>query len=430
MRGPLRIGIAGLGTVGGGVVKLLDKSSAALAARCGRDIQVTAISARDKSKDRGFDVSGYAWVDDAIDLARRDDVDVVVELIGGSEGAALDLVKEAIANGKHVVTANKALIAHHGPDLAETAEAKGVAVAYEAAVAGGIPIIKALREGLVANEIIRLYGILNGTCNYILTDMEASGRAFGDVLTEAQELGYAEADPAFDVGGTDTAHKLAILACLAFGAVVPFADVFVEGIEHITAEDISYASELGYRIKLLGLASREGSGVAARVHPCLVAHEAPIAEVSGVMNGVTVEGDPVGTTVFEGPGAGEGPTASAVVADIADIARGRHQNVYLTPAKDLARDVLVPFENLKGTYYLRLNVIDQPGVIASVAKIMGDAGVSMESLLQRGRKPNQAVAVVIQTHEVQESVMAGVIDEISDLEAVVEKPCLIRIEAV
>jgi len=430
MSGPLRIGIAGLGVVGGGVVKLLAKARSTLATRCGRDIKITAISARDKSKSRGFDPSPYTWLDDALGLARLDDVDLVVELIGGSGGIALDLVNEAIANGKHVVTANKALIAHHGPLIAAAAEAKGVTVAYEAAVAGGIPIVKALREGLAANEITRLYGILNGTCNYILTDMEVSGRNFEDVLREAQKLGYAEADPSFDVGGIDTAHKLTILACLAFGAEVPLKDVYVEGIEHITAEDIRFAGELGYRIKLLGIASREGKGIAARVHPCLIRREAPIAEVSGVMNGVTVEGDPVGVTVFEGPGAGEGPTASAVVADIADIARGLHQNVYLTPAKDLARNVLVPFERLRRAYYLRLIVIDRPGVIAAVSKIMGDAGVSMESLLQRGRKPDEPVTVVIQTHEVEESVMAEVIRRIGALDVVVEKPCLIRIEAV
>jgi homoserine dehydrogenase len=427
---PLRIGIAGLGTVGGGVVKLIEKARTVLAVRCGREIEIHAVSARDRSKDRGFDTSSYMWVDDPMELARLAEIDLVVELIGGSEGIALDLVNQAIANGKHVVTANKALIAHHGPAIAKAAEERGVTVAYEAAVAGGIPVVKGLREGLIANEITRLYGILNGTCNYILTDMEQSGRAFADVLAEAQELGYAEADPAFDVGGVDTAHKLTILACLAFGTDVPFEDVFVEGIEHITAEDIAFAGELGYRVKLLGIASREARGVAARVHPCLVKREAPIAEVNGVMNGVTVEGDPVGTTVFEGPGAGEGPTASAVAADIADIARGLNQNVYLTPAKDLDQSGLVPFQSLTGTYYVRLSVIDRPGVIASISKIMGDAGVSIESLLQRGRHPNEPVTVVVQTHEISESVMADVIRQIEALEAVVEKPCLIRIEAV
>lgn len=430
MTEPLKLGIAGLGTVGAGTVKLVDKAGAALAVRCGRPVQVTAVSARDRSKDRGVDLGRFAWEDDAVALAARDDVDVVVELIGGSEGPALDLVRAAIANGKHVVTANKALVAHHGPELAAAAEAKGVTLAYEAAVAGGIPIIKALREGLVANEVERLFGIMNGTCNYILTNMEQSGRPYAEVLKEAQELGYAEADPAFDVGGTDTAHKLTILACLAFGAAVPFESVFTEGIEHVSAEDISYAAELGYRIKLLGIASREEGGISARVHPCLVRRDAPIAEVNGVMNGVTVVGDPVGETVFEGPGAGEGPTASAVVADIADIARGLYQNAYLTPAAELATNAVVPFEDLSGTYYVRLTVIDRPGVIASVSKIMGDAGVSIESLLQRGRKPEEPVTVVIQSHEVQESVMAGVIRDIEALEAVVEKPCLIRIEAV
>ncbi len=430
MSDPIRIGIAGLGTVGGGVVKLIEASRNALAVRCGREIEIRAVSAKNKSKERGFDVSPYAWVDDPMALAGLDEIDLVVELIGGAEGPALDLVNQAIANGKHVVTANKALVAHHGPAIAKAAEEKGVTIAYEAAVAGGIPVVKALREGLIANDITRLYGILNGTCNYILSDMEQSGRAFADVLAEAQRLGYAEADPAFDIGGFDTAHKLTILACLAFGAAVKFEDVYVEGIEHVTAADIGFASELGYRVKLLGIASREADGVAARVHPCLVKREAPIAEVGGVMNGVTVEGAPVGVTVFEGPGAGEGPTASAVAADIADIARGLRQNVYLTPAKDLDTRPLAAFSGLTGTYYLRLTVIDRPGVIAAVSKIMGDAGVSIESLIQRGRKPEEPVAVVIQTHEVRESVMAEVIRDIGALDAVVEPPCLIRIEAV
>ena len=387
MSAPLNLGIAGLGTVGVGVVKLIGTAGDSLAARCGRDVRITSVSARDKAKERGVDCSQFTWVADPVELARRDDVDVVVELIGGSEGLALDLVHAAIDSGKHVVTANKALIAHHGPAIAKAAEEKGVTVAYEAAVAGGIPIVKSLREGLIANDIKRLYGILNGTCNYILSDMEYSEREFAEVLKEAQNLGYAEADPSFDVGGTDTAHKLTILACLAFGAAVKFEDVFVEGIEHISAEDIAFAKELGYRVKLLGMASRERDGVLARVHPCLVRHDAPIAEVSGVMNGVTVEGIPVGTTVFEGPGAGAGPTASAVVADIADIARGLNQSVYLTPAKDMDARALASFSDHVGTYYLRLTVIDRPGVIAAISKIMGDAGVSIESLLQRGRKP-------------------------------------------
>ncbi len=430
MRHSLRLGIAGLGTVGGGVMKLLAREGDQLKARCGRAIEVSAVSARDQNKPRAFELGQAQWVNSPLDLAARDDVDVVVELIGGEDGIALELVQRALEAGKDVVTANKALLAHHGPALAALAEAKNCTIGYEAAVAGGIPIIKCLREGLVANRIERLYGILNGTCNYILTDMEETGREFAEVLSEAKALGYAEADPSFDVGGTDTAHKLAILAALAFGAHVPFGDLFVEGIERIRPADMEFAWDLGYRIKLLGLASREGSGVAARVHPALVPLTAPIAEVGGVMNGITVESDPVGTTVLEGPGAGEGPTASAVVADIADIARGNRQNFYVKGAKDLENAGLVPFSSLIYRYYLRLNVIDKPGVIASITAIMANAEISIESLIQPARAPDEAVPIVIQTHETTESAMASVMQQIDALDAVIEKPCLIRIEAV
>ncbi len=430
MSGPLRLGIAGLGTVGGGVVKLLSANAALLEARCGRSIQIIAVSARDKTKARDFDLGAAHWVDDPLALASRSDVDVVVELIGGEGGIALDLAMATLKAGKDFVTANKALIAHQGPALAAQAEASGSTIGYEAAVAGGIPVIKALREGLVGNRVERLYGILNGTCNYILTDMEKTSRAFGDVLAEAQAKGYAEADPSFDVGGTDTAHKLAILAALAFGAEVPFGDVFVEGIEHIGPLDIQFAKDLGYRIKLLGIASREGTGVAARVHPALVPLSAPIAEVGGVMNGVTIEADPVGTTVYEGPGAGAGPTASAVVADIADIARGNRLSLYQRPVAALGREGLVPFSNLMYRYYLRLNVIDKPGVIASITRIMAGSDISIESLIQPARAPGEPVPIVIQTHETAESAMAGVVQQIAALETVIEKPCLIRIEAV
>ena len=305
-RAPLRVGIAGLGTVGAGTFKLLAGNADQLRARCGREIVVTAVSARDQSKDRGIDIDGIQWCDDALSLAKLDSVDVVAELIGGSDGIAKSLAETAIANGKHVVTANKALLAHHGATLARAAEAAGVSLAYEAAVAGGIPIVKAMREGLAGNRISRVYGILNGTCNYILSAMRESGREFEDVLAEAQSLGYAEADPAFDIDGVDAAHKLAILTSLAFGCEVQFDAVHVEGIRSVSPLDIRFAEELGYRIKLLGIAGRTDHGIEQRVHPCMVPISAPIAHIEDVFNAVVADGDYVDTTMYEGRGAGEG----------------------------------------------------------------------------------------------------------------------------
>ncbi|HKU98797.1 MAG TPA: homoserine dehydrogenase, partial [Vineibacter sp.] len=309
MSQPVRIGIAGLGTVGAGTVQLLRQHAELLALRCGRPLQVVAASARDLKKDRGVDLTGIRLESDPLALARASDVDVVVEVIGGSDGIARQVIEAAIAGGKHVVTANKALLALHGTAIAAQAEAKRVILAFEAAVAGGIPIIKALREGLVGNRVKRLYGILNGTCNYILTTMRESGRDFADVLADAQKLGYAEADPTFDVDGIDAAHKLAVLTAVAFGRPVDFAGVYVEGIRKIGALDIRFAEELDCRIKLLGLARETEHGIEQRVHPCLVPKNAPIASVDGVFNAVAVEGDFVGQTMFEGRGAGAGPTA-------------------------------------------------------------------------------------------------------------------------
>jgi homoserine dehydrogenase len=318
----LRIGIAGLGTVGRGCLELLQANRDLMVERCGRPILVTAVSARDRGRDRGVDLSTVRWFEDARLLAADPDVDVVLELIGGSEGIAREVVEAAVAAGKSVVTANKALLAHHGTTLARQAEVAGVSLGYEAAVAGGIPIIKVLREGLAANGITRVYGILNGTCNYILSTMRESGREFAEVLAEAQALGYAEADPSFDIDGVDAAHKLAILTALAFGCEVNFAGVHCEGIRQVSALDIAFAGELGYRIKLMGLARVINGGVEQRVHPCMVRKEAPIANVEGVFNAVVADGDFVGTVLAEGRGAGAGPTASAVVADLMDIARG------------------------------------------------------------------------------------------------------------
>ncbi len=362
-------------------------------------------------------------------LASDENVDVVAELIGGEDGSAKALVEAAIANGKHVVTANKALIAHHGTDLALSAEAANVVIAFEAAVAGGIPIVKSMREGLAANSISRVFGILNGTCNYILSEMRETGKEFDVVLKEAQELGYAEADPAFDVDGVDAAHKLAILTSLAFGCEVNFDDVYIEGIRHISPLDIEFAEDLGYRIKLLGIARQTDKGIEQRVHPCMVPLDAPIAHIEDVFNAVVADGDFVDTTMYEGRGAGEGPTASAVVADIMDIARGRMPNTFAIPANKLSKMQVAPISSHVGSYYVRFMVVDKPGVFATIAGALNDHNVSMEAVLQRGRSENEAVPVVMTTHEADESSMIATLDAIERNDAVVEPPRLIRIES-
>src|SRR5271165_874311 len=342
---PLRVGIAGLGTVGAGVVKLLARQAELITARAGRPITVTAVSARDRNRDRGISLDGLIWHDDPLALAWDENVDVVVELIGGSDGPAKALAEKALAAGRPLVTANKALLAVHGVALAQAAEAASLPLAYEAAVAGGIPVIKALREGLAANRISRVAGILNGTCNYILTVMRERGREFAEVLADAQRLGYAEADPSFDIDGIDAAHKLAILAALAFGRPVAFDAVHVEGIRSISALDIAFAAELGYRIKLLGIAGVTDGAIEARVHPCMVPQSSPIATVDGVFNAVVAEGDFVGRVMLEGRGAGARPTASAVVADLIDIARGRLTPVWGAAAAALSTTPSVPMSS-------------------------------------------------------------------------------------
>lgn len=424
----LKIGVAGLGTVGGGVLNLLRQNAEVIAARAGRAIEVVAVSARDRTRDRGVDVTGLAWHEDAVALAADANVEVVVELIGGSEGPARKLVEAALAAGKPVVTANKALLATHGAALAQLSEAKAAPLAYEAAVAGGIPAIKALREGLAGNRISRVAGILNGTCNYILTEMRVKGLPFEVVLKTAQELGYAEADPAFDIDGVDAAHKLAILAALAFGHQVDLKALHIEGIRNVSALDIALAGELGYRIKLLGIASQDEAGVTARVHPCMVPEASPIASVDGVFNAVLAEGDAVGRVVLQGRGAGAGPTASAVVADLVDIARGRTAPVWGAASATLATAPGLPMERHRGAYYLRLMVLDQPGVIADVTGALRDAKISLESMLQRGRAPGEAVPVVLVTHECEEAEMQSALARIASLPSVVEPPAVIRIE--
>ena len=426
---PLRVGVAGLGTVGAATVRLLRAKAGLLAARAGRPIEVVAVSARDRGKDRGLDLAGVAWADDPLDFARDPDIDAVVELIGGADGAALALAEAALDAGKALVTANKAMLALHGAGLALRAEANDAPLAFEAAVAGGIPVIKALKEGLGANRIGRVHGILNGTCNYILSAMRTGGRDFEAVLREAQDLGYAEADPSADVDGIDAAHKLALLAAIAFGGLPSFDAIHVEGIRGVSAEDIRYAGELGYRVKLLGVARRTDSGIEQRLHPCMVRADAPIAGVEGVFNGVVVEGDDVGEVVLEGRGAGGGPTASAVVADLLDVARGRVGPVFGAPAAGLEPLPTAPMRGHRGRYYIRLSVVDRPGVLAEIAAALRDHAVSIESLLQRGRDLGQPVTIVLVSHETGEADMQGALDAIEALDAVAGRPCMIRIEA-
>jgi len=428
MGGPLRVGIAGLGTVGCGVVDLLQRNHELLARRTGRPIRIVAVSARDPARPRPVALDGLRFHGDARALAEDPEIDVVCELIGGAEGIALELARRTLAAGRHLVTANKAMLAQHGAELARLAEARGVALGFEAAVAGGIPIVKALREGLAANRIRRIYGILNGTSNYILTVMRESGRDFAEVLAEAQALGYAEADPSFDVDGIDAAHKLALLAALAFGGRPRFDAIHVEGIRHVAAADIAYADELGYRIKLLGVARMTEAGLEQRLHPCMVPKDAPIAQVEGVFNGIVVECEDAGVVVLEGRGAGAGPTASAVVADLIDIARGLRLPVLGVPAAVLADHRSAPMSAHRGSYYIRLMVVDRPGVLADIAAVLRDHEVSIEALIQRARNPGQAVPIVLTSHETTEAAMSAALARIGTLAAVLEPPRMIRIE--
>ena len=415
MAKPLRIALAGLGTVGAGVIRLIETNASLISRRAGRQIVITAVSARDRGKDRGVDISGYAWEDDMTAMAARDDVDAVVELVGGADGPALTLARNAIAHGKSLVTANKAMIAHHGLALAELSEKARVALKFEAAVAGGVPVIKGLREGAAANAIDRLYGILNGTCNFILSTMEDTGRDFADVLAEAQAKGYAEADPSFDIEGTDAAHKLAILSAIAFGTRIDFASVDTAGIARILAADIAQADALGYVIRLIGMAETDASDgtnrLFQRVQPHLVPFDHPLAHVDGATNAVVAEGNFSGRLLFQGAGAGDGPTASAVVADLIDIARG-----------DLGGEAGAPFsigvEEMEdmapaatghriGRAYIRFIVADRPGVLAEITAAMRDAGVSIESFIQKGRaEADGDVLVVLVTHEGPEAAVS------------------------
>ncbi len=427
MSPPLRIGLAGLGNVGAGVVRVLAANAAAIAARAGRPITVTAVAARDRTRDRGIDLSHLAWLDDATELAGRDDVDVVVEVIGGSDGPALTLARRTLAAGKGLVTANKAMLAHHGLDLAGLAEAQGAPLRYEAAVAGGIPVIKGIAEGAAANRIARVYGLLNGTCNYILTRMEAERLDFGHVLAEAQAAGYAEADPSFDIDGIDTAHKLSILAALAFGARIDFASVACQGIRALALADIDQAAALGFRIKLVGLAERDGDALFQRVHPALVPLAHPLAAADGALNAVVVEGDFVGRLYFQGRGAGEGPTASAVVADLIDIARGARTPPFGMPVAQLAALPPADAASRRGRYYLRLIVADRPGVLAELTAALRDHGVSIESLIQRGGPDAATAMVVMVTHTAGEAEVVAALAQMAASAAVSGAPVMMHI---
>src|SRR5271155_508077 len=428
MTKPLRVAIAGLGTVGGGVVKVLTARRAEIAARAGREIECVLVAARDARKKRAVQIGNIVWTDDSASLAESD-VDVVVELIGGEDGVARTLVESSLKAGKHVVTANKALLAYHGAELAALAEEKGVVLRFEGAAAGGIPIVKALRESLIAYDIVGVKGILNGTCNYILTQMEASGRSFADILADAQKLGFAEADPTLDIGGGDTAHKLALLTSLAFGIKPDLGNIPIQGISHITPEDIAFAREFGCRIKLLGIARRIGDRIDQRVQPAMVRLGTPLSDVDGAFNAVVANAGEAGPFFFEGRGAGEAPTASAVVADIVDIARGNASPVFGRPANSLRAAVPAPSHMLKAAFYLRFDVPDVSGVLAEIASRLSDAEISIESMIQRGRAPGEPVSIVMITHECSHEAVARALKVIAASDRVLGAPCMIPMEA-
>jgi homoserine dehydrogenase len=425
----MRLGIAGLGTVGTGLLDLLAKHGEIIARRAGCPIEVTAVSARDKAKNRGHDLRKLVWFDDPVALARSDKIDVFVELMGGEGDPAKAAVTAALTAAKPVVTANKALLAHHGVALARLADEKAVALNFEASVAGGIPIVKTMREALAGNRAGKLFGILNGTCNYILTKMADEGRSFAEVLKEAQQLGYAEADPTFDIGGFDTAHKLAILTSLAFGSEVNVEAIDIEGIEAVTLADIRNAGEMGFKIKLLGVAVATPEGIEQRVHPTLVPKNSPVADTDGVFNAVVVHSDFAGDLMLEGRGAGAHPTASAVLADIVDIARGNLRPSFGVPASDLGTYKPAPKRAHEGGYYVALELFDRPGAVAAIATILADERISIESIVQRAPAKEGAVAsFMLVTHKTIDSSMRQALARIEKDGHVASKPRTIRIE--
>jgi len=426
MTAPLRLGIAGLGTVGTGVIKIVRRHAELLSARAGREIVISAVSARTKDKDRGVAISGYAWEDDPVALARRDDVDVFVELMGGTDGPAKAATEAAIAAGKDVVTANKAMLAIHGHDLAMAAEDKDLVIRFEAAVAGGIPVVKTLTEGLTGNQMTRVMGVMNGTCNYILTRMENAGLPYAEVFEEANKLGYLEADPTLDVGGIDAGHKLALLAAIAFGTRVSFDAMELEGIERITIEDIRQAADMGYRIKLLGVAQKTGRGLEQRMSPCLVPSDSPLGQLENATNMAVLEGDAVGQIVLRGAGAGEGPTASAVMADIIDIARGIRVPTFGRPAQ-LLEQATPAHSATPAPYYLRMELEDKPGALAKVATILGAWGVSIDRMRQYSHHDSSAPVLIV-THKTQREAMEQALDAFEKTDVVVGRPVALRIE--
>lgn len=424
----LRLGIAGLGTVGVGVLKMIHKNAKIISLRTGRDIVVTAVSARSRSKDRGVDLSGFAWEDDPVALAKRDDVDIFVELMGGHEGPAKDATEAAIAAGKDVVTANKAMLAVHGQSLALAAEAAGQVIRFEAAVAGGIPVVKALTEGLAGNKINRVLGVMNGSCNYILTRMENAGLSYAEVFAEANALGYLEADPNLDVGGIDAAHKLALLAAIAFGTEVDFDSVVLEGIGAVTIEDIHAAADMGYRVKLLGVAQMTGRGLEQRMTPCLVPASSPLGQLEGGTNMVILEGDDSGQIVLRGAGAGEGPTASAVMSDVLDLARGLRLKTFGQPATTLVKAHPATTAT-PASFYLRLQLLDKPGALAKVAAVMGEAGVSIDRMRQYGHDAGKAPVLIV-THKTTRAAIDQVVLDFNQTQVVEGPPVALRIEAI
>tara|TARA_B110000259_G_scaffold12675_1_gene13510 strand:+ start:1727 stop:3016 length:1290 start_codon:yes stop_codon:yes gene_type:complete len=425
---PLRLGIAGLGTVGVGVLKMIHKNAKIISLRTGRDIVVTAVSARSRSKDRGVDLSGFAWEDDPVALAKRDDVDIFVELMGGHEGPAKDATEAAIAAGKDVVTANKAMLAVHGQSLALAAEAAGQVIRFEAAVAGGIPVVKALTEGLAGNKINRVLGVMNGSCNYILTRMENAGLSYAEVFAEANALGYLEADPNLDVGGIDAAHKLALLAAIAFGTEVDFDSVVLEGIGAVTIEDIHAAADMGYRVKLLGVAQMTGRGLEQRMTPCLVPASSPLGQLEGGTNMVILEGDDSGQIVLRGAGAGEGPTASAVMSDVLDLARGLRLKTFGQPATTLVKAHPATTAT-PASFYLRLQLLDKPGALAKVAAVMGEAGVSIDRMRQYGHDAGKAPVLIV-THKTTRAAIDQVVLDFNQTQVVEAPPVALRIETI